>query len=174
MGKPCFSKAVKFFAFALLGAATAIAAVAVLSTPAAAHSHNDGGGGGFGTPYPWDTDNLRYGRYNAKSFNIPFHDYRGYSGVAACQKNVADGFFQTDNSVVNDFPRLVSSGSGDSLTWSIAAGSAGNNAGCDTFVAQQDKLAAQVASGLGYGLSDEGKVFRSAGLNSLPGDLFRI
>ena len=78
--------------------------------------------------------------------------------MAACQKNVADGFFQTDNSVVNDFPVLVSSGSGDSITWSIAAGSAGNDAGCDTFVAQQDKLAAQVAAGLTYVLSEDGKV----------------
>ena len=155
MGKPCFSKLTKFFAFALLGTATAIAAIAVLSTPAAAHNH---GGGGDSDDYPWDTDNLRYGSYNARSFNIPFHKYSGYSGVAACQKNVADGFFQTDNSVVNDFPVLVSSGSGDNVTWSVAAGSAGNDAGCDTFVAQQDKLAAQVAAGLTYVLSEDGKV----------------
>ena len=155
MRKPCFSKIAKFFAVALLSAAAAIAAVAVLSSPATAEQF---GGGGDSDDYPWDTDNLRYGRYNAKSFNIPFHDYDGYSGVAACQKNVADSFFQTDNSVVNDFPRLVPSGSGDSMTWSIAAGSAGNNAGCDTFVAQQDKLAAQVVSGLTYGLSEDGKV----------------
>ena len=161
MGKLCFSKLTKFFAFALLSAATAIAAVAVLSSSASART--PGGGGGFGTPYPWDTDNLRYGSYNAKSFNIPFHKYSGYSGVAACQKNVADGFFQTDNSVVNDFPVLVSSGSGDSITWSIAAGSAGNNAGCDTFVAQQDKLAEQVAAGLTYGLSEDGKVYPVGG-----------
>ena len=78
--------------------------------------------------------------------------------MAACQKNVADGFFQTDNSVVNDFPVLVSSGSGDSITWSIAAGSAGNDAGCDTFVAQQDRLAEQVAAGLTYALTEDGKV----------------
>ena len=157
MGKPCFSKAVKFFAFALLGAATAIAAVAVLSTPAAAHSHNDGGGGGDPL-FAWDTDNLRYGSYNAKSFNIPFHSYGGYSGVAACRKNVADGFFQTDNSVVNDFPRLVPSGRGDSVRWSVAAGSAGNDAGCDTFVAQQNRLVAQVASGVGYALDENGNL----------------
>ena len=112
---------------------------------------------------------MRYGSYNAKSFNIPFHDYSGYSGVAACQSSVADGFFQTDNSVVNDFPVLVSSGSGNSITWSIAAGSAGNNAGCDTFVAQQDKLAAQVASGLNYGLTDEGKVFPVSGIEFTTG-----
>ena len=89
--------------------------------------------------------------------------------MAACQSGVADGFFQTDNSVVNDFPVLVSSGSGDSITWSIAAGSAGNNAGCDTFVAQQDKLAAQVASGLTYGLSDEGKVYPVSGIEFTTG-----
>ena len=156
MGKLRFSKTVKFFAIALLGAATAIAAVAVLSSSASART--PGGGGGFGDDYPWDTDNLRYGRYNARSFNIPFHNYGGYSGVAACQKNVADGFFQTDNSVVNDFPVLVSSGSGDSVRWSVAAGSAGNNAGCDTFVAQQDRLAAQVASGVGHVLDESGNL----------------
>ena len=165
MGKLRFSKAVKFFALALLGMAATIVAVAVLSTPAAAK----GGGGGDSDDYPWDTDNLRYGSYNAKSFNIPFHKYGGYSGVAACQSGVADGFFQTDNSVVNDFPVLVSSGSGDSITWSIAAGSAGNNAGCDTFVAQQDKLAAQVASGLTYGLSEDGKVYPVSGIEFTTG-----
>ena len=157
MGKPCFSKLTKFFAFALLGAATAIAAVAVLSSPASADP-SGGGGGGFGSLKPWDTDNLRYESYNARSFNIPFHKYGSYSGVAACQKNVADGFFQTDNSVVNDFPRLVPSGRGDSVRWSVAAGSAGNNAGCDTFVAQQDRLAAQVASGVGHVLDENGNL----------------
>ena len=156
MGKPCFSRIIKYFAIALLGVAAAIAAVAVLSSPATAHNH---GGGGDSDDYPWDTDNLRIGStYSAKSFNIPFHKYGGYSGVAACQKNVADGFFQTDNSVVNDFPVLVSSGRGDSVRWSVAAGSAGNNAGCDTFVAQQNRLAAQVASSVGYALEENGNL----------------
>ena len=157
MGKPCFSKLTKFFAFALLGAATAIAAVAVLSSSASA---DPSGGGGGGDPlFAWDTDNLRIGStYSAKSFNIPFHKYGGYSGVAACQSSVADGFFQTDNSVVNDFPRLVPSGRGDSVRWSVAAGSAGNNAGCDTFVAQQNRLAAQVASSVGYALDENGNL----------------
>ena len=45
MGKPCFSKVVKFFSLVLLGSAAAIAAIAVLPSPAAAHSHNDDGGG---------------------------------------------------------------------------------------------------------------------------------
>ena len=108
--------------------------------------------------FAWDTDNLRYLNYNAMSFNIPFHDYGGYSGVAACQKNVADSFFQTDNSVVNDFPRLVSSGNANSARWSVAGGSAGNDAGCDTFVAQQDRLAAQVAAGVGYALDESGNL----------------
>ena len=107
MGKPCFSKAIKFFTLALLGAAATIAAIAVLSSPAAA---NQEGGGNRPTPKPWDTDNLRYadGSYNAQSFNIPFHNYDSYSGVAACKKNVADAFFQADGSVgaVNDFPYL--------------------------------------------------------------------
>ena len=113
MGKPCFSKAVKFFAIALFGAAATIAAVAVLSSPATAQA--PGGGGGFGTLKPWDTDNLAYGGYSAKSFNIPFHKYGGYSGVAACQSGVADGFFQSgdgsDDDVPEDFPVLVFSDS---------------------------------------------------------------
>ena len=78
--------------------------------------------------------------------------------MSACRKNVADGFFQTDNSVVNDFPRLVPSGRGDSVRWSVAAGSAGNNAGCDTFVAHQNRLAAQVASSVRYALDENGNL----------------
>ena len=112
MGKPCFSKLTKFFALALFGAAATIAAIAVLSTPATAQ----GGGGGAYDKYPWDTDNLRIGStYSAKSFNIPFHKYGGYSGVAACQSGVADGFFQSgdssDDDVPEDFPVLVFSDS---------------------------------------------------------------
>ena len=158
MGKPCFSKAVKFFAFALLGAATAIIAIAVLSTPAAAHSHNDDGGGDS-DDYPWDTDNLRYGNYNAKSFNIPFHKYSGYSGVAACQSGVADGFFQSGDSskrnVPEDFPVLVFAGG----AWGVEAEtSTANNSGCDEFVAQQERLRTQVNSGLGYALDSAGNL----------------
>ena len=102
MGKPSFSKFAKFFAFALLGAATAIAALAVLSSPAAAQN---GGGGGFGTLKPWDTDNLAYGGYSARNFRVPFHEYGGYSAFVfsgdavfqgrareACQSAIADGF----------------------------------------------------------------------------------
>ena len=155
MGKPCFSKVIKFFVVALLGAAAAITAIAVLSSPATAGTT---GGGGGDPLFAWDTDNLRYQSYNAMSFNIPFHDYSGYSGVAACQKNVADSFFQTDNSVVNDFPRLVPSGNANGASWSVAGGSAGNDAGCDTFVAQQDRLAAQVAAGVGYALDESGNL----------------
>ena len=157
MGKPSFSKFAKFFAFALLGAATAIAALAVLSTPAAAQN----GGGGDSTLKSWDTDNLRYGNYNAKSFNIPFHKYGGYSGVAACRKNVADGFFQSgdsnDPNVPEDFPVLVF----DSGAWGVetgAAPSAANNSGCDVFVAQQERLKTQVNSGLGYALDSDGNL----------------
>ena len=156
MGKPCFSKIAKIFAIALLGAAATIVAIAVLSSSAAADP--SGGGGGDGTLYRWDTDNLNYSGRGAVAFNIPFHKYGGYSGVAACQKNVADSFFQTDNSVVNDFPRLVPSGNANNVTWSLAAGSAGNNAGCDTFVAQQDRLATQVAAGVLYSLGSDSKL----------------
>ena len=125
MGKPCFSKLTKFFAVALLGAATAIAAIAVLSTPAAADSHTRGGGND-GTLKEWDTDNLarwvssNVGTVSAKNYRIPYHNYRyanssGTCGAAytvsqakhfGCQSAVADAFFQTggDTSAVNDFP----------------------------------------------------------------------
>ena len=80
MGKLRFSKVIKFFALTLLGvAATAIAAIAVLSSPAAGQK----GGGGDSDEYPWDTDNLLYSvgesRYSARTFGIPFHEYRGYA-----------------------------------------------------------------------------------------------
>ena len=96
MGKPCFSKAVKFFAFALLGAATAIAAIAVLSTPAAAHSHNDGRGND-GTLKEWDTDNLSrwvsssFGRAGARNYRIPYHNYSagGYKETVPAKACVA-------------------------------------------------------------------------------------
>ena len=147
-------------------AASAAAAVLALvlavffasSGHAAASGHDgrqvDGGDSG---EYPWDTDNLKYRSYTAASFNIPFHKYR-YSGVEACQSNVADGFFQTDNAVVNDFPSLSPTGSGGDLRWVLAAGSAGNDAGCDVFVSQQDRLAAQAAAGTGFALDSEGKL----------------
>ena len=166
MGKPCFSKLTKFFAFALLGAATAIAAIAVLSSPAAAKG---GGGGGLGDKYPWDTDNLRYtsGRYNAQSFNIPYHKYGGYSGVAACQSGVADAFFQAGGSVgaVNDFPYLdwVTDADGNE-SWAVQEGGT-RNKGCDKFVAQQDEMAAQIVGNGGYYLDLSGKLQK---LDSVP------
>ena len=81
MGKPCFSSAVKFFAIALLAAATAITAIAVMSSPAAART------GGRGNDVPlkeWDTDNLSrfvsssFGRAGARNYRIPYHNYKGY------------------------------------------------------------------------------------------------
>ena len=74
MGKPCFSRLTKFFAIALLTAATAIAAIAVLSSPAAADSHTRGGGGGYPLK-SWDTDNLSAGGVGPKNYRIPYHDY---------------------------------------------------------------------------------------------------
>ena len=162
-------KITKFFAVALLGTAATIAAVAVLSMPAAATGHDSRqGGGGDSTLKSWDTDNLRYYRYNAKSFNIPFHKYGGYSGVEACQSAVADGFSQTgspddsstpgmreDKLTPEDFPVLVFSDS----KWSAdAETSTANNSGCDTFVAQQERLKAQVVSGVGYALDEQGRL----------------
>ena len=153
MGFPGFAKIFRYGILAAIALAAAIIAAIALATPAAAK----GGGGGDGTLYRWDTDNLNYSGRGAVAFNIPFHKYGGYS-VAACQKNVADSFFQTDNSVVNDFPRLVPSGSANNVTWSLAAGAAGNNAGCDTFAAQQDRLAGQIAAGVGYALDESGNL----------------
>ena len=80
MGKPCFSSAVKFFAFALLAAATTIAAIAVLSSSASARTP---GGGSTPTLKEWDTDNLSrwvsssFGRAGARNYRIPYHNYRG-------------------------------------------------------------------------------------------------
>ena len=164
MGKPCFSKVIKFFAVALLGAAAAIAAVAVLSSPAAAHNH---GGGGDGDDYPWDTDNLRYadGSYNARSFNIPYHNYDSYSGAPACQKNVADAFFQAGGSVgaVNDFPYLgwVADADGNE-SWAVQESGVRND-GCDEFVAQQDKMQNQIRRNGGYYLDISGKLQKLSG-----------
>ena len=166
MGKPCFSRIVKFFAIALLGAAAAIAAVAVLSSPAAADP-SGGGGGGFGDKYPWDTDNLRYadGSYNAQSFNIPFHNYDSYSGVAACKKNVADAFFQAGGTVgaVNDFPYLdwVADADGNE-SWAVQESGVRND-GCDEFVAQQDKMLNQIGRNGGYYLDLSGKLQKLSG-----------
>ena len=158
MGKLRFSRIIKFFALALLGAAAAIAAVAVLSSPAAAGTL--GGGGGFGDEHPWDTDNLRYaaGRYSAQSFNVPFHRYGGYS-EGACQSGVADAFFQAGGSVgaVNDFPYLDWVAAGDSGSWVVQEGGT-RNKGCDEFVEQQDEMAAQIGSNGGYYLDLSGNL----------------
>ena len=150
----------RFFVYAGLSAlalAAAFLAVAAATNPAAAQNIQRPSNNAVSLK-SWDTDNLLFGAYSAKSFNVPFHDYSGYSGVAACKSRVADGFFQTDNSVVNDFPVLVPSGSGASTTWGVAAGSSGNDAGCDVFVAQQDRLAAQIASGAVYALDENGNL----------------
>ena len=103
---------------------------------ASGHDGRQDGGGGRSSK-PWDTDNLRYGRYTAKSFNVPFHDYGGYSGVAACQSGVADAFFQAGGTVgaVNDFPYLDWVASDDSGSW-VEQESGARNDGCDEFVAQ--------------------------------------
>ena len=159
MGKLRFSKAVKFFAVALLSAARAIAAIAVLSSPAAAQ---DGGGGAY-DEHPWDTDNLRYagGQYSARSFNVPFHQYGGYS-EGACLSGVADAFFQAGGSVgaVNDFPYLdwVTDADGNE-SWAEQQGGT-RNKGCDEFVEQQDEMAAQIVGNGGYYLDFSGNLQR--------------
>lgn len=163
MGKPCFSKLTKFFAFALLGAATAIAAIAVLSTPATAQAP---GGGGDSDDYPWDTDNLRYSTYTAKTFGIPFHDYSGYSGVDACQSGVADGFFQTVDGGRNDFPVLqIAAPAGSTETAaSVKKWGSSRNAGCDEFAAAQDRLVSVFAGNGGYYLDSQGNLRKAVSL----------
>ena len=70
-----------------------------------------GGGNFIDKPsFAWDTDNLRYETYTAKTFGVPFHDYSGYTVATdtyqvrgidytrnnePCQSAVADAFFQT-------------------------------------------------------------------------------
>ena len=151
-------KIINFFAIALLGVAAAIAAVAVLSTPATAQAP---GGGGDSDDYPWDTDNLRYaaGRYSARSFNVPFHQYGGYR-EGACQGGVADAFFQAGGSVgaVNDFPYLdwVTDADGNE-SWAVQEGGT-RSSGCDKFVKQQDEMAAQIVGNGGYYLDLSGNL----------------
>ena len=161
MGKPCFYKAIKFFAFALLGAATAIAAVAVLSSPASADP--SGGGGGLGDEYPWDTDNLAYSTYSARNFRVPHHKYAGYAAdgtasdaaKAACATGgVADGFFQTDTAGRNDFPELSRDDDGD---WEITA-TGSKTSGCTAFVDAQLQMAERARANGGYYLDSQGNL----------------
>ena len=79
MGKPCFSTITKFFAFALLGATTAIIAIAVLSTPAAAHSHNDGRGNRDALN---DFPVASYGRWDQKGTGYAFARQRATTAYA--------------------------------------------------------------------------------------------
>ena len=103
MGKHCFLTIIKFFAFALLGTATAIAAVAVLSTPAAAHSHNDGRDNRDALK-EWDTDNLArwvsysFGMAGARNYRIPYHNYRasGYRSSVEAKACVAYNIYDND------------------------------------------------------------------------------
>ena len=135
-----------------------LAVALLLASPAAA---SPGGGEGGRTDKPWDTDNLRYaaGRYSARSFNIPFHQYGGYS-ESACQGGVADAFFQAGGSVgaVNDFPYLdwVTDADGNE-SWAEQQGGT-RSSGCDKFVEQQDEMAAQIVNNGGYYLDISGNL----------------
>ena len=149
-------------------AAGALAVALLMSSPAAAQDIPNSGGGGFGTTKPWDTDNLRYagGQYSARSFNVPFHQYGGYSETA-CQSGVADAFFQAGGSVgaVNDFPYLgwVTDADGNEI-WTVQEGGT-RSSGCDKFVEQQDEMAAQIVGNGGYYLDSSGKLRK---LDSVP------
>ena len=163
MGKPYFSRIIKFFAIALLGAAAAITAIAVLSSPAAAQ----GGGGNRPTPKPWDTDNLRYTQgsttYTAKNFRVPYHKYGSYAtdttasaaAKAACRGGgIADGFFQTDAAGRNDFPELSRDDDGD---WEITA-TGSKTSGCTAFVDAQLQMAERARANGGYYLDSAGNL----------------
>jgi len=96
MGKPCFSTIIKFFAIALLAAATAITAIAVLSSPAAAHSHNDGRGN-LGALKSWDTDNLArwissVRTVGARNYRIPYHNYRASGYRSSVEAKACVGY----------------------------------------------------------------------------------
>ena len=155
MGKPRFSKAVKFFALALLGMAAAIAAVAVLSSPAAAA---EGGGGGGRTLKSWDTDNLRFGSYSARSFAIPHLNGPGGPGGdqrgshEACGSGVVDGFFQLDPDVRNDLPILDVTVPASGAP-SVAHRAAGT---CSEFVRNQNLAVSGASSNGGYWLDSQG------------------
>ena len=155
------SKAI-FTAATLLCLGVALAVLFAASGHAAASGHPTDGGGGDVSLKSWDTDNLRYaaGRYSARSFNVPFHQYGGYSGVAACQSGVADAFFQAGGSVgaVNDFPYLdwVADADGNE-SWAVQEGGT-RNKGCDEFVEQQDEMAARIVGNGGYYLDLSGNL----------------
>ena len=163
MGKPCFSRIIKFFAIALLGAAAAIAVIAVLSSPATAQAP---GGGGGDTEKPWDTDNLRYTQgsttYTAKNFRVPYHKYGSYAtdttasaaAKAACRGGgIADGFFQTDTAGRNDFPVLKKI-SGE---WEPTA-TGSKTSGCAAFVDAQLQMAERARNNGGYYLDSQGNL----------------
>jgi len=169
MGKPCFSKAVKFFAFALLGMAIAIAAIAVLSSPAAADSHTRGGGGGRVEERAWDTDNLKIGcTYSARSFAVPHYGSQGdpartgtrTSGLltltenhSPCQPAVMDGFFQNKASQPrNDLPKLEKTAATENK-WKETPGHI-----CDSFMTAQNLAISRAASTGGYWLDSNGKL----------------
>lgn len=70
----CASKIIKFSVIAPLGTVATIATIAILSSPATARD----GGGNRPSLKSWDTDNLLYSGYSARTFGVPFHDYSGY------------------------------------------------------------------------------------------------
>ena len=100
MGKPCFSTITKFFAIALLAAATAITAIAVLSSPATARTP---GRGNLDALKSWDTDNLArwvssVGSVGAKNYRIPYHNYRatGYKETVPAKACAAYSIYDSD------------------------------------------------------------------------------
>ena len=117
MGKPCFSRIVKFFAIALLGVAAAIAVIAVLSSPAASSGH-DGHTGGGNRPdlKNWDSDNLRFGSYTSASFRVPSHDYGRLADrtlAVASGRTAWDLDVTSPHPLTASAPRDATAGSGD-------------------------------------------------------------
>ena len=130
MGKSCFSTITKFFAIALLAAATAITAIALLSSPAAAQ----GGSGNLDALKSWDTDNLSrwvsfsFGRAGARNYRIPYHNYRasGYKETVEAKACVAYNIYDSNGNfqVVHLLPQNTTSGqcpAGYSLVTKVCA-----------------------------------------------------
>lgn len=90
MGFPAFAKIFRYGILAAVALVTAVVVAVALGTPASAAE--GGGGGGFGTLNSWDTDNLRFGSYSARSFAIPHLDDSERGSHEACGSGVVDGF----------------------------------------------------------------------------------
>lgn len=141
-----FAEILRYGCLAILGLAVAFAVVVVLSSPTAADSHTRGDGDSD-SDRTWDTDNLVFSGFTARSFAIPHYSQNntdpvrtgtrtvaGYLGIpytfsenqSLCQPYVIDGCFQNLASQPrNDLPVLEKPVGG---SWAETAGNI-----CDDF-----------------------------------------